>query len=65
MAFPYLEVIIFLLFASSFLPHENPLLHAEAFNIDTRRPQIHRRIDSGFGYSLDFAYRTSRRDKLT
>lgn len=36
-----------------------------AFNIDTKNVQIHRRGSTGFGYSVDFAYATERRDKFT
>uniref|UniRef100_A0A914I6I6 Integrin alpha-2 domain-containing protein n=1 Tax=Globodera rostochiensis TaxID=31243 RepID=A0A914I6I6_GLORO len=47
------------------------LLHflsvVEPFNLDTRQARIHRRPGphSGFGYSLDFAYRDQRRHKYT
>ncbi|KAI1728998.1 integrin alpha domain-containing protein [Ditylenchus destructor] len=36
-----------------------------AFNVDTKRPQIHRRLNTGFGYAVDFVYKTPKRDKFT
>lgn len=40
-------------------------LCVHAFNIDTKHPQIHKRLNTGFGYSVDFAYTTEKRDKYT
>uniref|UniRef100_A0A914LSE6 Integrin alpha-2 domain-containing protein n=2 Tax=Meloidogyne TaxID=189290 RepID=A0A914LSE6_MELIC len=37
----------------------------EGFNVDTKNAQIHRRPNTGFGYTVDFAYRDSRNRKLT
>lgn len=41
------------------------LNNTKGFNIDTKRPQIHRRPNTGFGYSVDFVYRTQKQDKFT
>jgi hypothetical protein len=52
---PFLAAIVFLS-----LCHTN-----EGFNVDTKHSQVHRRApNSGFGYSVDFAYRDQRRDKF-
>lgn len=37
----------------------------DAFNVDTRHAQVHRRPNTGFGYAIDFAYRDQRRNKYT
>lgn len=36
-----------------------------AFNIDTKYPQIYRRVNTGFGYSVDFAFTNEKHDKYT
>lgn len=41
------------------------IFFTNGFNIDTKRAQIHRRPNTGFGYSVDFVYRTQKRDKFT
>lgn len=37
---------------------------SNCFNIDTKHAQIHRRPNTGFGYSVDFLYRDQKRDKF-
>uniref|UniRef100_A0A1I8B8M8 Integrin_alpha2 domain-containing protein n=1 Tax=Meloidogyne hapla TaxID=6305 RepID=A0A1I8B8M8_MELHA len=51
-------LILFTLFLFNFIG-------IEAFNVDTKNAQIHRRPNTGFGYTVDFAYRDSRTRKLT